>query len=304
MKIRGRFVGGVVALAVLTSFSAVSCKNSTNRSVPPAPSGAALAEKTIRLQVLPAHVGDKIRETRSTEMKLSAEFWQDGEKLGTQESLRSEDYAREAEVLALVGGVPGKVKVHYERYHFKEAKPDAAAHEDSSIEGKSYIVDGRDRETKATSTDGKPVTPEEMERLERVHADLAVDDKILAELRDKNIPVGSHSAMRESLFRALVTTVQGEFKSGSITLIGTRVENGKEAAAFDWSAEMHTEEESGMETTWHIKGECVVDIAPAVVVRATMKADVDAGGQTRRNGARIDIAGSGTMRDERTYTPL
>lgn len=268
------------------------------------PSAAAPEAKTVRIDAAPERVGDKARVSRTTRMRMSVEFWQDGEKFGAQESTRSEEYTREVETLALVGGVSAKEKAHYEHYRFKEAKPDEPAHEDNSLEGQTYIVDGRDRETKATFADGKPVAPEELERLERVHADLGTEDNIVSELKGKTIAVGDHSAMRESLFKALVATAPGEFKSGTIKLVGTRREAGAEAAVFDWSAEMQTEEENGMETTWHIKGEAVVRLSPGRTLHATMSAEVDVGGHTRRDGKRIDLEGSGSMSDERTYTPL
>jgi hypothetical protein len=284
-------------------FVTASCKKTEKDGVRPEPS-AAPAEKKIRLQPLPAHVGDKAKVSRKTEMKMSVEFWQDGEKFRNQESLRSEEYAREVEVLGLVGGVPAKERVRYERYRFKEAKPDEPAREDNSLEGQSYVVDATGKEAKATLADGKPLAAEELDRVTRVQADLGVEDKIVADLKDKTIAVGAHAGMREALFRALVNTVQGEFKSGSITLSGTRVESGREAAVFDWSAEMQTQEENGMETTWHIKGQAVVAISPAMTLRATMSADVDVGGHTRQNGARIDMEGTGSMHDERTFVPL
>lgn len=235
---------------------------------------------------------------------MSVEFWQEGEKFGTQESSRSEEYSRQDEVLALVGGTPAQERTRYERYRFKEAKPNEPAREDDSLEGQTYVVDCRERETKATTPEGKPVAPEVLQRLEHAHAELGVEDKIVADLKDKAIAVGAHASMREALFRALVTTVQGDFKSGTVTLSGTRVENGREAAVFDWSAEMHTEEETGMETTWHIKGQFVVGIAPAMTLSAKWSGDVDVGGHTRRDGKRVDLEGSGSMSDDRSVTPL
>ena len=281
----------------------VSCKNGKNEAKPE-PSARAPSEKKIRLVELPARVGDKARVSRSTEMKMSVEYWQEGEKFGTQESVRSEEYVREMEVLGLVGGAPAKERVRYERYRFKEAKPDAPPQEDNVLEGRAYLVDAHDREIRATTADGKALPAEELERVQRVHPELAVEDKIVADLKDKTIAVGAHASMREALFRALVTSVPGDFKNGTITLSGTRTEAGVEAAVFDWTAEMQTHEQNDMETTWHIKGQVVIGVAPARTLKATLSADVDVGGHTRRNGARIDIEGTGAMRDERTFTPL
>jgi hypothetical protein len=67
---------------------------------------------------------------------------------------------------------------------------------------------------------------------------------------------------------------------------------------------MSTEEDNGMETTWHIKGNLVLGLSPAQTLRAAMSADIDVGGHTRRDGKRIDIEGSGSIKDERTFTPL
>lgn len=253
---------------------------------------------------MPWRVGDKTRVTRKTEMKLSVEFWQEGEKFGAQESLRSEEYAREAEVLGLVGGTPVKQRVRYERYRFKEAKPDEPPREDNSLEGQSYVVDAGGQEITATSADGKQLAREELDRVAPLHVGLGIEDKIVAELKDKAIAVGAHAAMREALFRGLVTTVQGDFKEGKITLSGTRMESGRQAAVFDWTAEMETHEQNEMVTTWHIKGQVVLGTSPAMTLRATMSADVDVGGQTRKNGRRVDFQGSGNMHDERTLTPL
>jgi hypothetical protein len=253
---------------------------------------------------MPWRAGDKTRVTRKTEMKLSVEFWQEGQRFGTQESLRSEEYAREAEVLAVVGGIPAKQRVRYERYRLKEAKPDNPPREDNSLEGQSYVVDATEKELKATFADGKKLAPEELERVSQVHGDLGREDKIVEDLKDKTITVGAHAAMRDALFRALVTTVQGDFKEGKITLSGTRIEGGRQAAVFDWTAEMETHEQNQMVTTWHIKGQVVVAVSPAMTLKATMSADVDVGGHTRRDGRKVDFEGSGSMHDERTLTPL
>lgn len=307
MKIPRRSGGTLFALAVAGALSAVSCRKTRADGEQAASSAAVPAAplvKTVRFEARPARVGDKARVTRNTRMKMSVEYWQDGEKFGSQESLRSEEFSRDVEVLALVGGVSAEERAHYDRYRFKEAKPDQPPREDNSLEGQTYIVDARERDTKATFANGKPVAPEELERLERVHADLGLEDKIVAELKDKAIAVGAHSAMREELFHALVPTASGDFKGGTITLSGRRMEAGRDAAVFDWSAEMTTEEETGMETTWHIKGHAVIAAAPALTLKATMTADIDVGGHTRRDGKRIDMEGSGSMQDERTFTPL
>ena len=39
-------------------------------------------------------------------MKLAVEFWQDGRKLGSNDSTRVEEYTRTVEVLGLVGAAP------------------------------------------------------------------------------------------------------------------------------------------------------------------------------------------------------
>lgn len=253
---------------------------------------------------MPSRVGDKARVTRKTEMKLSVEFWQEGEKFGSQESLRSEEYARDGEVLGLVGGFPVKQRVLYERYRLKEAKPNEPPREDNSLEGQTYVVDAGGQEITATSGDGKQLAREELDRVAPLHVGLGIEDKIITELKDKTIAVGAHASMREALFRGLVTTVQGDFKNGTITLSGTRTENGRQAAVFDWTAEMETHEQNEMVTTWHIKGQVVLAISPAMTLSATMSADVDVGGQTRKDGRRVDFQGSGNMHDERTLTPL
>src|SRR5262249_44520590 len=127
--------------------------------------------------------------------------------------------------------------------------------------------------------------------------------RVVAELKDQSIAIGAKTKLREKLFRALATTAEGDFKEGSITLVGKRVEGGREAAVFDWTAEMHNEEQTGLETTWHLKGQALVGIAPARVLQTTMSADIDVGGHTKRDGKRIDLEGSGTMRDERNVIP-
>jgi hypothetical protein len=297
------FESALLALSLAGSLGILSCKNSSKPDASPRPS-AAPAEAKIRLQAMPWRVGDKTRVTRKTEMKLSVEYWQEGEKFGAQESLRFEEYAREAEVLGVVGGIPAKQRVRYERYRLKETKPNTPPHEDNSLEGQSYVVDATDRELKATFADGKRLAPEELERVSQAHGDLGIEDKIVADLKDKTIAVGAHATMRDALFRALVTTVQGDFKEGKITLSGTRQESGRQAAVFDWTAEMETHEQNEMVMTWHIKGQVVIAISPAMTLKATMSADVDVGGHTRKNGARIDMEGSGSMHDERTLTPL
>jgi hypothetical protein len=300
---RRRFRVALLALSAAASLGVLSCKGSSKPDANPQAS-AAPADAKVRIQALPARIGDKTRVARKTEMKLSVEYWQGGERYGTQESHRFEEYAREAENLRLVGGIPAKQRVRYERYRLKEAKPNEPPREDNSLEGQSYVVDATERELNATSADGKRLAPEEFDRLTPLHGELGIEDKIVADLKDKTIAVGAHASMREALFRALVTTVQGDFKNGTITLSGTRTENGRQVAVFDWTAEMETHEQNEMVTTWHIKGQVVLGVSPGMMLKATMSADVDVGGQTRKNGARIDMQGSGSMHDERTFTPL
>src|SRR5258706_542328 len=105
-----------------------------------------------------AVVGEKRKTVRKSELTLGVEFWQESEKLGTQDSARSEEYERTSEVLGLVGGVPAKEKVHYDRYHLHEASAGKPTVDDSAVEGKSYVLDATDGTLRAEGEGGKAVS--------------------------------------------------------------------------------------------------------------------------------------------------
>jgi hypothetical protein len=236
-------------------------------------------------------------------MKLAVEFWQDGRKLGSNDSTRVEEYTRTVEVLGLVGAAPAKIRARYEQYHLKETHPDKPTVDQSPLSGRVYLLNAVEGAIEVLGDHGKPVTPAEQDTLKKLHGDLGQDDPLVTELGPRPIPVGKSVPMREGLFRALVSTGNSEFKSGTVVLSGTRSEDGRPVAIFDWSAEMSSSEENGLEITWHLKGQAIVGLSPAVTLRATVDAALDVSGHTVQNGAPVDLAGDGSFKDELTVTP-
>ncbi|HEX7672326.1 MAG TPA: hypothetical protein VF395_22175, partial [Polyangiaceae bacterium] len=96
----------------------------------------------------------------------------------------------------------------------------------------------------------------------------------------------------------------GEFKSGTATLSGTGSENGRQTAIFDWTGEMSSSEENGLEITWHLKGQTVLATLPAMTLRVTIEAALDVSGHSVQNGALVNMQGDGVFKDERTVTPI
>lgn len=293
-----------VACAVIVV--APGCKGNegpaaTKTNVAPSAS-AAPAPETARLVRSPAVVGEKRRMVRKGELTLGVEFWQEGEKLGTQDSARSEEYDRTSEVLGLVGGAPAKEKVHYDRYRLHEAPAGKPAVDDSSVEGKSYVLDATDGKLRAEGEGKKAVSPPEVDRLRKLHGDLGKDDPIVAAIGDAPFTVGSPLSMRVELLHALVTSESGQLKSGRIWLDAIREENGRRVALFKWTADTKSQEDNGLTIDWHMSGTVTVGVSPAVTLGTTMNASLDASGETTQRGGRVTMAGAGTMKDQMTLT--
>ncbi|HVU04239.1 MAG TPA: hypothetical protein VHE30_20920 [Polyangiaceae bacterium] len=297
-----------LGLATVLALGATACKKEASPASSATPSPSATAPesepKTITLQPLPSRIGAREKNTRKTRLSLEVEFWQDGEKLGSNASVRSEEYEREKEVLGLVGGAPAKIKVRYDHYRLVEQSPDKPKVDSNLLEGHTYVVDATDAPPKITTDKGKPVGPEEADTLIKLHGDLAQDDPIASAIGTAPIPVGKTVPLRQVLFRALLAAGNGEFKSGTVVLDALRPEGNRDAAVFVWKGEMKSEEDNGLEMAWHLKGEAVVGISPAVTLRTKIDGALDVTGHTKRNGGRVDLQGNGTFQDERVDTPL
>jgi hypothetical protein len=241
---------------------------------------------------------------RSGSLKLGVEFWQSGEKLGANESVHTDDYDRTDEVLGLVGVEPAKVRVHFVKFRSTDARADQPAKEDSSVEGKTFVADATDGKLVVTTDDGRPVEGAERSAVERAEPDLGKGDPIVSAFGNRPIRVGKSLKMPEPLFRALIGGAEGQFKGGSGTMAATRTGSGKEQAVFEWSAQMKTQEEGGLEVTWQLKGKVTIDVSPALVVENVINASLDASGHTTQNGARVELIGAGSMTDRRTLTIL
>jgi hypothetical protein len=276
-------------------------KAAASASSVPAPPAA---PTTVRLSPQRSAVGEKTRSTRESALQMSVEFWQENEKLGSNDSSRKEEYTRTVEVLGLLGAVPAKVRVRYDHYHLVEVHPDKPVRDDTSLEGKTYVLDATEGKLVVGTPDGRKPPAEEASVLETLHGELGQDDPIVAALGADPIPVGEQRSMKDKLFRAFLSSTSGEYKAGACTLKGTRVEAGRDAAVFEWVAQLHTQEDNGLEVTWNIKGEAVVAIAPAVTLKSSISAALDLSGHTKQNGAIVQLVGAGSMKDDRRLTPL
>jgi hypothetical protein len=297
----------LLALALLAPLTVLTaCKKDgpagTAASASSAPA-APLAPKTVKLDVRPARIGEKSKSTRKTTLSLSVEFWSGNDKMGANETARLDEYDRTVEVLGLVGSAPAKVKAHYDSYHHKETRPGAQDVDTSILGGKTYLLDATDSLTVKTEA-GKDVGAEENDALKQLHADLGEEDSIVAALGTPPIPIQKTVNLRKALFEALIGSSKGELKSGTITCTGIEKEGGRDAAAFEWSADMKAEEQNGLEIMWHLKGKALVGISPAKTLRTTAEAALDVSGKTQQNGTRVDLQGAGNFHDEHVITDL
>lgn len=299
----------MMGLAVAGLLGFAGCKKATpEHDATPAASAsepaARLPPNELRLVVLPPRVGDRIHVSRKSRVDLAIEFWQDGKKIGTSESKRSEEYAQTVEVLGLIGAASAKIRVRYDQYHLMETHPDKPPRDESHLAGHTYVLDAAEGPLRILGDNGKAVTPLEDETLQKLHGDLGREDPVVAALGDRPIAVGRTAPMHDALFRALVSAGTGEFKGGTFVLSRLAGEAGRDAAIFDWSAEMRTQEDSGLEITWHLKGQAIVGVSPAETLRTTVDGALDASGQTTEGGARVDIAGDGSFKDELAISPI
>jgi hypothetical protein len=268
-----------------------------------APSAAPVAStkapaRTVRLVRQPAKLGEKRRATRTSELGLSVEFWQDGEKLGTSESHRKETYDRTMQVLGLVGDDPAKASVHYDRYQSTETAPNKPATDSSALTGKTYLLDATGAALRIEGDGGRPASREETDALRKLHADLGKDDPVVASIGDAPITVGEPLSMRKELLHALLTSESGEIKSGRIWLEEVREEAGRDVAVFEWTADTHSQGDNGLEITWHMRGNAVIALSPAVTLSTSLVGSLDVSGQTIQKGARVTMAGAGSIKDE------
>ncbi len=286
--------------------SAAACKGGREQEKPaasavPAPS-AAPAAKTVRFVREPATVGEKRHATRASTLKLSVEFWQEGEKLGTSDSLRKESFDRTLTVLGLVGDAPAKASVHYDRYHWEENVPGKPANENSLLEGKTYSLDATDGALQLSTAGGKPVAPEEADQLRKLHTGLGKDDPVVAVIGDTSLSVGQPLTMGRELLRALLNSETGKLNSGRIWLEEVRSVDGRDAAVFKWTADTQSEGENGLQIGWHMSGTTIVAVAPAMTLSTSMKGSLDVSGETHQRGARVTLAGAGAVEDESALT--
>jgi hypothetical protein len=296
------------SLVLVLVLSLSGCKREAvgNESGAPPPSVEKPKIELVQLVQAPTSVGQKTQAVRSSSLALSVEFWQDGQKLGTNDSARTEEYTRESEVLGLVGNAAAKARVHYDHYALSELKAGQPPVHDQALTGHSYILDATDGKLVVAHEDGKPVLPIEEEALSHLHADLGQEDALVVALGTAPIARGTSVPMTDKLFRAVVSVGAdtGQFKSGSYMLVATRKEQGRDAGVFQWSAEMHSEEQNGLTLNWHLKGQAVVALSPAVTLSTELAGTVDATGRTKQNGGSVDLAGAGTVKDSRRISFL
>ncbi len=292
--------------AVFSAAGFGSCKGGKEQAAPavsaaPAASTVPTA-RTVRLEQRAARVGEKRHATRTSSMTLGVEFWQESEKLGTNDSSRKETFDRTLEVQGLVGGAPAKALVHYEHYRSEENNAAKPAVDSSVLEGKTYALDATDGKLQIHGDGGKAVSREESDALRKLHTDLGKDDPVVTTIGDAPLTVGQPLSMRKELLRALLTTESGELKSGRIWLDEVRTEAGREVAVFKWTADTHSQGDNGLEITWHMSGSAVVALAPAVTLSTSLTGSLDVSGETMQRGARVTMAGAGTIKDETTVS--
>jgi hypothetical protein len=256
--------------------------------------------KTVRLDRRPATVGEKRHATRTSELSLSVEFWQEGEKLGTSDSTRKESYDRTLVVQGLVGGTPARVSAHYDAYTWHEDASGKPAIDSTVLQGKTYALDATDGKLQIAGADGKAVSSEESAQLRKLHADLGKDDPIVSVIGDTPIAVGQPLSMGRELLRAVLTSESGQLKAGRIWFEEVRSVEGRDAIVLKWTADTQSEGENGLQITWHVNGTAVVAISPAMTLRMSIKGALDVGGETTQHGARVTLAGAGRMEDDST----
>ena len=229
---------------------------------------------------------------------MSIEFWQEGEKLGTNESTRKESFDRTLVVQGLVGGAPAKGSVHYDKYRWEENVPGKPAVDSSLLQGKTYALDAADGKLQVSSDGGKAVSPEEAAQLRKLHTDLGKDDPIVATIGDATLTVGQPLAMGRDLLRAVLTSESGTLKAGRIWLEDVRPIDGRDTMVLKWTADTQSEGENGLQITWHVSGTALVGISPAMTLSMSTKGSLDVSGETTQRGARVTLAGAGSMEDE------
>lgn len=297
------------ALAAVLSVAAVAgagCKGNAEQpkaaaSAAPVPSAAPVA-RTVRFDRRPAAIGEKRRVVRATALKLSVEFWQENEKLGTNDSVRKESYDRTLDVLGLVGGDPSKASAHYEKYRREESAADKPPVDTSDLQGKTYLLDATDGKLSIRGDGGKAVPKADEDELRRLHGDLGKDDPVVASIGAASIIVGQPLSMRKELLRALITAESGELDSGRIWLEEVQSRDGRDVAVFKWTADTHSKEQNGLEVKWHLSGEATVALSPAATLSTSLKGSLDVSGETTQRGARVTLAGAGSISDESTTT--
>jgi hypothetical protein len=288
---------------------AVGCKSkapdaTTTTGAVPLPSASAPPARSVRLDRRPDQVGEKRHVTGNSALTMSVEFWKDGEKLGTNDSRRLENHDSTMQVLSLVGGVPAKGSVHYDHYKLEESAPNKPPGDPPDLEGKTYLVDATGDKLVVQGAGPKPLPAADVEALKKLHGDLGKGDLVVAAIGDAPFTEGHPLTMRRELLKALVTSGSGELKSGRIWLDQLRTTDGREEAVFKWSADTQSQEQNGLEITWHMTGTAVVAVSPATTISTSLKGSLDVSGETMQGGARVTMAGAGTITEESAVSIL
>jgi hypothetical protein len=292
-------------VAIWCSLVTLSCGKNDAASKP-APSSeqkapGAPAATFVRLRPFPSKIGGQFREERTNAFSLTVEFWQDDRKFGSNESLRSEEYARTSRVLGLVGGTPAKLRVTYDKFRLDETPATGAPRHLTSLEGKSFLVDATDGKARFSREDGKPVSEDDEKELRRLHLRAGESDPVVAAFGERPMKVGASGKMNKVLLSALLGAGAGELQDGSFTLTASRVENGRELALFDCRATTTTEESGGLEVTSQLEIHAMIAVEPAETLSVVIKGTLEATGKGKNPRGFIDLKGSGWMKEQRTF---
>jgi hypothetical protein len=259
---------------------------------PPATSAPASAPATgghvFRVKV-PA-VGTRALETETDTMSLAISVFLPNAKAPHKSDMSEREVTEKiVEVLAANADAVTKVKVTY-KAHSKVKKEDGAdTSKPSPVQGKTYIVEGKDGTVQVTLPGGSPAPEEAAKLVAKDFKRLGKPDRMQKAMPSTPIEVGARvdslgEALREDLVGDDEPDATATIDKSIVTLTAVREEGGAKLGVFDVELEvLATKKDLAMR--FSVKGKVEVGLADSIPVAMSFESPVAAASTSGRKVA-------------------
>jgi hypothetical protein len=193
-------------------------------------------------------VGDK--ETRIKEKSLALKLdLKSGGTASQEDTAEQSTVEKVTEVVAVEGELVTKIKVEYRRHLAKRRNGRGNTDEKSPLEGKTYLVELKDKQVVITGADGKPPPARELDELKEDHKNFGKGPRLLKAFPD-SVKVGDSLDEFAKVFSEAAAggaEGQGDIKKAVAKVTGVREENGVRVVTISIDIGMEGKLRAGME---------------------------------------------------------